>query len=94
MAKVSEDAVRAAMGPGITASQATFDEVAEQMSDRSPDDIHAELVKRLQAEPFAWDDEELHKIAALIGEDDERRGQGKDADKDADTDADDGGRAH
>lgn len=68
MAKVSEDTLRAAMAPGVQNAQSTFDSVAEEMAGQPADDVHDELVKRLQAEPFAWDDEELRKIAATIGD--------------------------
>jgi hypothetical protein len=68
MAKVSEDTIRAAMAPGVDKAQATFAAVAQDMAGRSADEVHDELVKRLEAEPFAWDDDELRKIAATIGD--------------------------
>ena len=68
MAKVSEDSIRAAMAPGIDQAQATFEAVAQDMAGRSADDVHDERVKRLEAKPFPWDDGELRKIAATIGD--------------------------
>lgn len=68
MAPIDEEMLRAAMAPGVAQAKRTFDDVAERMGDRSADEVHDELVKRLQADPFAWDDGELHKIAASIGQ--------------------------
>jgi hypothetical protein len=67
MASVSEDAVQAAMAPGVAKAKSIFDELADRMADSPASDVHEELVKRLQAEPFAWDDSELQKIASTIG---------------------------
>lgn len=67
MAAIDEEMLRAAMAPGVAQAKKTFDDVAERMGDRSADEVHDELVKRLQADPFAWDDSELHTIAASIG---------------------------
>jgi hypothetical protein len=68
MADIDEAAIRKAMAPGIAQAQRTFADVAERMSDRSADEVHHELVERLQAEPFAWDDQELQKLATSIGQ--------------------------
>ncbi|MFL6099782.1 MAG: hypothetical protein ACJ71T_07495 [Actinomycetales bacterium] len=68
MAAIDEEMIRAAMAPGLSQAKRTFDDVAQRMGERPPDEVHHELVERLQAEPFAWDDGELHKIAASIGQ--------------------------
>jgi hypothetical protein len=68
MAAIDEEMLRAAMAPGVAQAKKTFGEVGEEMGARSADEVHDELVKRLQADPFAWDDGELRKIAATIGQ--------------------------
>jgi hypothetical protein len=66
MEDYDEDAVQAAVAPGIAKAQAQFDAVAKEMRGRPVEEVHAELVKRLEAEPFVWDAEGLGKIAASI----------------------------
>ncbi|MDP9221020.1 MAG: hypothetical protein M3P23_10850 [Actinomycetota bacterium] len=66
MADYDEDALQAALAPGIAKAKALFDEVAKEMGSQSADDVHAELVKRLEAEPFEWADKGLREIASSI----------------------------
>jgi hypothetical protein len=61
-----EDALQAALAPGVAKAKSLFDAVAKDMAGQSADDIHAELVKRLEAEPFEWDDKGLREIASSI----------------------------
>ena len=61
-----EDALQAALAPGIAKAKSLFDAVAKDLAGQSADDIHAELVKRLEAEPFEWDDKGLREIASSI----------------------------
>jgi hypothetical protein len=68
MENYSEEALQAAAAPGIAKAQASFDAVATEMAGRPAEEVHAELVKRLEAEPFHWDDEGLRTIAASISE--------------------------
>jgi hypothetical protein len=68
MADYDEKALQDAVAPGIAKAKAQFDAVAKEMAGRPADDVHAELVKRLEAKPFEWDDEGLRRIAASISE--------------------------
>jgi hypothetical protein len=61
-----EGALQAALEPGIAKAKAMFDAVAKEMAGKSAEDVHAALVKRLEAEPFEWDDTGLRKIASSI----------------------------
>jgi hypothetical protein len=61
--------LHAALAPGIAKAKAMFEAVAKEMGGRSAADVHAELVKRLEAEPFEWDDTGLRKIASSISGD-------------------------
>jgi hypothetical protein len=66
MTDYDEDALQAALEPGIAKARAMFDAVAKEMAGKSAEDVHAALVKRLEAEPFEWDDTGLRKIASSI----------------------------
>ncbi len=66
MESYDEDAVQAAIAPGVAKARAQFDAVAKEMGGRPVDEVHAELVKRLEAEPFVWDAEGLRKVATSI----------------------------
>jgi hypothetical protein len=61
-----EDALEAALAPGIAKAKSLFDAVAKDLAGQSADDIHAELIRRLEAEPFEWDDKGLREIASSI----------------------------
>jgi hypothetical protein len=68
MESFNEDDLRAAAAPGLEKARERFEAIAEEMAGQSADDIHAELVKRLEAEPFSWDDKGLRDIASAISE--------------------------
>jgi hypothetical protein len=68
MESFNDDALQAAAGPGLEKVKAQFEAVAKDMAGRPADDVHQELVKRLEAEPFAWDDKGLRDIASSISQ--------------------------
>jgi hypothetical protein len=68
MESFDEDALQAAAAPGLEKAKQRFEAIAEEMAGQSADDIHAELVKRLESEPFSWDDKGLRDIASAISE--------------------------
>jgi hypothetical protein len=66
MDNYNEDALQAAVAPGIAKAQAIFDQVANDMAGHSASEIHDEPVKQLEAAPFEWDDKGLQEIANSI----------------------------
>jgi hypothetical protein len=68
MESFNQDALQAAAAPGLEKAKQRFEAIAEEMAGQSADDIHAELVKRLESEPFSWDDKGLRDIATAISE--------------------------
>ena len=66
MPSLNQDKLEAAMAPGVAKAKEICETVANDMAGGSADEIHAELVRRLQAEPFEWDDERLQELAASI----------------------------
>jgi hypothetical protein len=68
MAHVSKDALLEAMAPGVATATAICESVGKELAGEPAETVHAELVKRLQAEPFTWDDARLQEIATAISE--------------------------
>jgi hypothetical protein len=83
MEDYDEKALQDAAATGIAKAKAQFDAIAKEMAGRPADDVHAELVKRLEAKPFEWDDEGLRRIAASISE---ATSESEDSSAQADTD--------
>jgi hypothetical protein len=66
MESFNQEHLQAAAAPGLEKAKQRFEAIAEEMAGQSADDIHAELVKRLESEPFSWDDKGLRDIASAI----------------------------
>ena len=66
---VNEETLRAAMAPGTAKAKAICEAVAGELAGQPAAQVHAELVKRLEAEPFEWDDEQLQDLATSISDD-------------------------
>jgi hypothetical protein len=64
-----QDVFRAAMAPGIAKAKSICEAVAQELRGESAARVHDELVKRLQAEPFEWDDQQLQELSTSISGD-------------------------